>query len=173
MKLDLLVRRKGIDPVAETALYALRELMHRDIPEVASGELWRFECEAATESDREQLLRAACRAGRYINTNRDVARWVDWQAFPDPGAAGCSVDLWVRPKAPAEPSALRYFRTHGCAWLQQVEWGRWYRLQTRLRDAGAARELAMDLAVTRSRQHGLLLNPHLQDYTLLAVQEAR
>jgi hypothetical protein len=80
------------------------------------------------------------------------------------------VDLWVRAQAGADGVALRYFRLQGCGWVERVEPGRWYRLWTREPSVAAAGALAAEIAVTRSRQHGLLLNPHVQDFEILAIQ---
>ena len=170
-RLDLLVRRKGTDPVAETCAYALGTLMRLPIDAVETGDLWRFECTDAADMAPDRLVQAACRAGRYVNTNRDRAAWVDWAHPGQAAAAGCTVDLWVRGLGGPDGVALRYFRTQGCSWLDRVEHGRWYRLWTRARDRAEARTLATEIALTRSRQHGLLLNPHMQQFEILAVQE--
>ena len=170
-RLDLLVRRKGTDPVAETCAYALATLMRLPIDRVETGDLWRFEGPEAADVEPERLVQAACRAGRYVNTNRDRAAWVDWAHPVQAAAAGCVVDLWVRGLGGPDGVALRYFRTQGCAWLTRVEHGRWYRLWTRVHDRAEARTLATEIALTRSRQHGLLLNPHMQQFEILAIQE--
>ncbi|UCE02568.1 MAG: hypothetical protein JSW67_15225 [Candidatus Latescibacterota bacterium] len=170
MQLDFLVRRSGLDPTAETCLHALRDLMQLPVHAVEHGTLWRFHVSAGDESVRTQLERAACRAGRYVNLNRDTCVWVE------PGAraqtSACAVEVWVTQGDGRDPVALSYFRQQIGRGLTEVQSGVFYRLHVDEADPVAARRLVEDVATTRSRTHGLLANPHSQRVEILSVSPA-
>ena len=175
MELDLEVARRGIDPAAETCAHALRDLLGIAVWGVERADLWRFDAGPLAEPDRaricERLAGAASRAGRYVNLNRDIARW---QSGPRPYASdrpagGTAVDVWVRDGDGADPVALRYFRAQAHAGLQQVWRGTLWRLYLPEPDPGVARTQALEIALTRDRRHGLLANPHAQTALVLHV----
>ena len=173
MQLDFLIRRRGLDPAGETALHALRDLMHAPIVAVERGTLWRFDVEddADVRDVQQELERAASRAGRYLNTNRDVGAWLDagcaLQAQHE--GAGCAVSLWITSGDGRDDVARDYFRKRASARLARVRRGTLYLLSTSVVDVDAAREIVLDVAVTRSRAHGLLLNPHHEQFEVLSV----
>ncbi len=173
MRLEFLVRRKGIDTTAETTLHALRALMGLAVDAVEHGTLWRFEI--ASENDilrlKDALARAACRAGRYVNLNRDAHAWLDdasAQARVAPGQ--CATDLWICDGDGSDPAAAEYFAKQLGKPLQQVRRGTLVRLWTQHADAASAREAALQVAVTRTRRRGLLMNPHAQSVEVLRVR---
>lgn len=174
-RLDLLVTRRGTDPAAETCAHALRDLLAAPVDGVERGELWRFDAAAAGAEDaaalRRALERAALRAGRYVNGNRDVCTWLDGpRVYPaDAPPAGVAVEIWVCDGDGADAAALRYFRAQAGDAVQHVRRGTWWRLWMRTPAAGPAREWAWDLACTRSRTEGLLFNPQAQQAEILAV----
>jgi hypothetical protein len=173
MKLDFYVTRRGIDPAAQTCMTALRDLMHLDVAGVERGALWCFDLpdQAPLTTSRERLRQAACRAGRYVNTNRDVAAWLEGPR-PYPTAApatGHAVDIWVRDGDGADAAALGWFRAQALPELRGVRRGILWRLWLPARAPAAARALALDIAATRNRHHGLLANPHSQSATILDV----
>lgn len=175
MRLDLLIQRRGVDPTAESALHALRDLMRAPITAVEHGVLWRFEVasEAETRRVQDELQRAACRAGRYVNTNRDTWSWLDSHAATlHTRVDGCAVALWVTEGDGHDDVARRYFEARVAATLTSVQRGTFYRLWTYERDASRAREQILEVAVTRSRTHGLLVNPHTERLEVLAVTPA-
>lgn len=174
-QLDYLVARRGTDPAAETAAMALQDLLHLPIAGVERGELWRFELapEAEIASAKTAIERAAARAGRYVNTNRDAGSWLE-APRPYPALAprgGTAVDLWVRTGDGRDPSALRYFEREGSAAVRDLRRGILWRLWVA---AGAtqAAEIAWQAAETRARSLGLLFNPHVQNGEILAVVTA-
>jgi hypothetical protein len=174
-ELDLLVLRRGFDPAAETTGSALRDLLGADVTHVERGELWRFTFATPDPEGfaawRAPLVRAACRVGRYVNSNRDACAW--WSGsrpYPEqapPG--GAAVDLWVCDGDGEDRAAAAYFRRQTGAPLGAVRRGILWRLCFPGTDLDAARERAADLAVTRSRRHGLLSNPHAQRAELLGA----
>ncbi len=172
MRLDFLIRRRGLDPAAETALHALRDLMHSEVTDVERGTLWRFDLDdvdAAHEVQR-QLERAACRAGRYVNTNRDACHWLEPRA--DGAAAETAtyrVALWVTHGDGSDAVARAYFQKSVDVALRAVRRGVFWALTITARDADAARNRVLDLAVTRTRTQGLLANPHHERVEVLQV----
>lgn len=175
--LDLLVMRRGTDPGAETCAHALRDLLGAPVNSVERGTLWRFEI--ATEGAAEPaalapaLERAALRAGRYVNGNRDTCTWIAGAplAPPVPGD-GVPVDVWVYDGDGRDPVALAYFRSQAGAAVRDVRRGTRWRLWIRAASPEAAREVASDLAWTRSRAHGLLCNPQAQTAEILPAVPA-
>jgi len=173
MQLDLLVKRRGLDPSAETCLHALCHLMRVPVAGVERGELWRFEVaagESAAEC-RERLERAAARAGRYVNQNRDTCTWLDGpQPYPEAAPAGGSVaDVWVLDGDGRDAAALEYYRSQAVPALADMRRGVLWRLWLPEPDARAARALAQAITVTRSRRAGLLMNPQAQTAEVLHV----
>jgi len=174
-ELDLLVARRGTDPAGETCAHALRDLLGAPVAGVERGELWRFELAPAASGDpaavRIAVERAAMRAGRYVNSNRDTCRWITG-AVPYPADApplGVAVDVWVCDGDGRDAAALAYFRAQAGDVVRGVRRGTWWRLWMQEGPADAARERAWDLACTRSRTHGLLFNPQAQNAEILAV----
>jgi hypothetical protein len=171
-QLDYLVVRRGTDPAAETAAMALRDLLHLPIAGVERGELWRFELapDARLAPAREAIERAAARAGRYLNSNRDTGIWLEGPR-PYPRAAprgGTAVDLWVRNGDGRDAAALRYFERQPDAAVRGLRRGVLWRLWVQA-PADRAEEIAWNAAETRSRSQGLLFNPHAQTGEILAV----
>ncbi len=171
MRLDLLVRRKGIDPTAETCLHAMQALMGLDVAAVEHGTLWRFELERGRPAElRSQIARAASRAGRYVNTNRDRISWLDEaDAAEEPPSRTCT-DLWIHEGSGDDPVAHAWFARLVSVPFLQLRRGMLYRLWTDHAEPEAARQFAQEVAVTRNRRTGLLLNPHFQNLEVLGVR---
>lgn len=172
MQLDFLVKRKGLDPTAETSLHALRDLMGQDVRAVEHGTLWRFDVEGEARGHdlKREIARAACRAGRYVNANRDVFFWLDeasLEAARDPGTWG--IDLWICDGDGRDDVARVYFETQLRRDVRRLRRGMLYRLWIPASDAATARQRAEGLARTRSRHEGLLMNPHSQSLEILTV----
>ena len=177
MELEFEVARRGIDPAAATCEHALRDLLGLALAGVERAELWRFDAGPVGEAERaglcDRLARAASFSGRYVNPNRDRARWLAGPRPYDRGACarGCAVDVWVRDGDGEDAEALHYFRTQAHSGLVQVWRGTLWRLYLPVVDPLAAREQALEIAVTRARRHGLLANPHAQTAVVLHVVE--
>ena len=176
MRLEFLVRRAGIDTTAETTLHALRALMGIAVDAVEHGTLWRFEIAAEPEILRvkDAIARAACRAGRYVNLNRDVVAWLDDASVRARVAPGqFATDLWITDGDGTDPTAADYFARQLGKPFQQVRRGTLYRLWAEHEDAASARAAALQVAVTRTRRQGLLMNPHAQSVEVLRVWSHR
>jgi hypothetical protein len=175
VRLDFMVQRRGIDPAAETCAHALRDLLAAPVSYVERGELWRFESgevpHGSIEELQQRLRDAACRAGRYVNLNRDECGWMQAaRPYPDAAPAGAfAVDIWVRDGDGRDAAALAWFRSQAHHGLEDLRRGILWRLVLPAHDAAAAREAALELAVTRARAHGLLANPHAQTAEIVAV----
>jgi len=173
--LDLVVWRRGLDPAAETCEAALRDLLGVEVAAIERAELWRFEVGEAAGRERvalqERLRDAACRAGRYVNLNRDGCEWIDGPRPARADAApGCwAVDVWVRDGDGRDPAAVEWFRAQAAPEVYDLRRGTLWRLYLPTADAAAARELALDIAVTRARRQGLLANPQAQTAEVLYV----
>lgn len=173
MVLDFFVLRKGLDPTAETSLHALRDLMGQDVRAVEHGMLWRFDVESDGNDAalKREIARAASRAGRYVNLNRDETCWLDERAGSHSGPAGTwGVDLWICDGDGKDDVARAYFQGQIRRSLRGVRRGPLYRLWLPEPDADAARRTAEKLARTRSRGEGLLMNPHAQSLEVLGVR---
>jgi hypothetical protein len=81
----------------------------------------------------------------------------------------CAADVWVRDGDGRDAAALAYFRQRVTPRLADLGCGILYRLWLREPDPEAARRLALQLAVTRSRRAGLLANPHYQTVEVLEI----
>jgi hypothetical protein len=174
VQLEMVVSRRGVDPAAATCESALRELLRAPVAGVERGELWRFELLAPGADPgalRAELQGAACRAGRYVNLNRDECRWLDGPRPypPDAPRHGCAVDVWVRDGDGRDAVALAWFRKQVDAAIHDLWRGVVWRLWLPTPDPDAARETALELAVARGRRHGLLANPHSQSAEVLHV----
>jgi hypothetical protein len=171
-RLDFLVTRRGVDPAAETAAMALRDLMGADVAGLERGELWRFEVEngATLDATRTALERAACRAGRYVNLNRDTFVWLDEpRPYPRHGPTGGSaVDLWVTDGDGRDAAALAWFRAQASADVRGVRRGVLWRLVLPVAKEQAA-DIAWSLGESRARRDGLLFNPHAQRAEIVGV----
>jgi hypothetical protein len=175
MQLDFFVRRKGLDPTAETSLHALRDLMGEDVRAVEHGMLWRFEVESGADGAilKPAIARAASRAGRYVNLNRDETSWLDETETAHGPAGSWGVDLWIRDGSGEDEVARAYFQAQIRQDLRRLRRGPLYRLWLPLADAEAARRKAEQLATTRNRRQGLLMNPHAQSLEILGVRAGR
>jgi len=172
MTLDLRIMRQGTDPTAESSLHALRDIMGLPVLAVEHGELLRFAFSADVDvvQARQVLERAACRAGRYVNVNRDAVLWDDAASTQVAPEAGYRVDLWVRQRGGGDARALQWFRQHTELPVSSVERGRWYRIHVTAPDAAEARRRVEELAVSRARRNGLLANPHAEAIVVLRVE---
>ena len=170
--LDYLVARRGIDPAAETAAMALHDLLATPVCGVERGELWRFSLEPGADvtAARAAIARAAARAGRYVNTNRDAGTWLDaprpYPAGAPPG--GSAVDIWVTDGDGTDAVAAAYFARQPGTHLRGVRRGILWRLWLPVPQAAAA-DVAWAAAETRSRHQGLLFNPHVQRAEIVGV----
>jgi hypothetical protein len=175
VELDFVVARRGLDPAAETCEVALRELLGVEVAAVERAELWRFRAPdtspAASAELQDRLQRAACRAGRYVNLNRDTC---DWLRGPRPyaghaPAGGSAVDVWVRDATGRDRAALRWFRAQASPVVEDVWRGVLWRLYLPIADPKRAGERGLEIAVTRGRRQGLLANPNAQSAEVLHV----
>jgi phosphoribosylformylglycinamidine (FGAM) synthase PurS component len=174
-RLDFVISRRGLDPAAETCEAALRDLLGLPVAGVERADMLRFEFTstpaATSEHLRSRLEAAARRAGRYVNTNRDVCAWpVGPRPYPEAAPRdGWAVDVWVTHGDGEDPVAAGHFRPAVGPELRSVRSGVLWRLWLAAADADAARELALAIAITHGRRQGLLANPHAQSVEIVSV----
>jgi hypothetical protein len=166
--LELTVSRRGLDPVAWTALHALREMQLPSEPvALARADLWDFELPPRAEA--RTLIEWATSANWFANPSRDLAHWRRRPADEDrlarsavraDGGVGESgegaylVVSWIDSlAAPAHERAARRGLGHDVV----VRHGHIWWLATAGAPAGACLE-----AVIGGSQGGLLMNPNSQ-----------
>jgi hypothetical protein len=172
MNFALRVQRQGIDPTAESSLHALRDLMRLPVLAVEHAALWQIDVGHAPDlaAARRALEKAACRAGRYVNINRDAMIWdADDSTRPAP-QAGCAVDVWVTQGDGRDARALQWFRQYSGVDCHLVRRGRWFRVHVHVADPEQAQRCVEDLATSRTRHAGLLANPHSDSVAILRVR---
>jgi hypothetical protein len=166
--LQLLVLRRGLDPVAWTALHALRELQLPATPRaLGRAELWEFDLPEG--SGPEQLMSWAVSANWFANPSRDRVRWRRQPGDPTglaqaavraDGGVGSQGDgaylavTWIDAlDAPAHQKAAR---RHTGAEVEVRRGHVWW-----LGVSGAAATTCLE-AATGSGSGGLLVNPNSQ-----------
>lgn len=165
---QLLVSRRGLDPVAWTALHALREVALPATPRaLGRADLWEFALPPA--GGAEELIEWAVSANWFANPSRDLVRWREHNGDPTALAqaavradGGVGIDgngaylavTWIAAlSAPAhEKAARRHLGVEvavrrGHVWWLGVEGGPAGECLTTATGAGGG---------------GLLMNPHSQ-----------
>jgi hypothetical protein len=197
MRLDLLVTLKTADLVRETAWLALTGQLGWEgrLADLTRHRLWRFAVTgpAATEREGARGLLAAEieRSADYYNPNKERLVWPAAEALdegeplvvagaaasapralPAPGTPVWLLGLWVTDEGGEAPTLARRTAA-GLApsglELASLHTGSYWELALAAATADEARRLAADLAISRGRHEGLLLNPHYQEGRLLRV----
>jgi hypothetical protein len=165
---QLLVSRRSLDPVAWTALHALRELELPATPRaLGRADLWEFAL--PPECGVEELIRWAVSANWFANPSRDLVRWRRHSGDPtalsqaavradggvgDRGDGAYLAVTWIDAlRAPAHEKAVRRHLGAEIAVYRGHVW--WLGVEGK----SAAGCLA---AATGAGEGGLLLNPHSQ-----------
>ncbi len=198
MRLDLLVTLKTADLVRETAWLALTGQLGWEgrLAGLTRHRLWRFAVTGPAAAEREaarSLLAAEIeRSADYYNPNKERLEWpaadalgegeplalagpaaaTAPRALPAPGTPVWLLGLWVTDEGGAAPTLARRTAA-GLApsglELASLHTGSYWELALAAANAEEARRLAADLAISRGRHEGLLLNPHYQEGRLLRV----
>ncbi len=194
MRLDLLVSLKTADLVRETAWLALTGQLGWEgrLLDLRRHRLWRFSLSGAglaARTDAQRLLAAEVeRSADFYNPNKERLAWLDAdrlgegeplvaarstpQELAAPGGPIWLLGLWVTDEGgEARIQAGRMAAGLAAAGLELtgLRTGSYWELSLAAAGADAARALAADLAVSRGRHEGLLLNPHYQEGHLLGV----
>lgn len=168
IQLDLVVSRRGVDPAALTCEEALQSLLRLDVERVERALLWRFSIEAVGSEDvRAAIVRAAMRAGRDVNANRDRWTWADEEAAPE--SAGCVADVWVCDDDGRDLASLAYYGDVLGPRLVDLRRGVRWRIYFGTGSWEAALALTQEITTARSRRQGLLMNPQAQTAEILSV----
>ena len=188
MLLDLRVDLKTVDLVRETARMALEETLGWSgrLTGLRRSDLWRFEGEG--EGFREAVEREVARTGIFVNETKHQARFQDGAELGEgealrPEEVLSPVELKDGPPWRAlllvseeggerESLRRRVEPRLGGASLRSLKTGVLWEIILRAPDADSARRALTGLAVSRSRERGLLLNPHFQEGRLLSLEPA-
>ena len=193
MRLDLLVTLKTADLVRETAWLALTGQLGWEgrLLALARHRLWRFELGGALpvrEAAGRLLAAEVERSADFYNPNKERLTWLDAEALGEgeplaapvstpqalaaPGGPVWLLGLWVTDEGGEAPTLARRTAAGlagaGLA-LTGLRTGCYWELSLAAADADVARALAADLAISRGRHEGLLLNPHYQEGRLLRM----
>lgn len=188
---QLWVRLKVIDLVVQTAWITLTETMGfaEDLRGMLRYAWWRF------DADGEDAARISAAIDREIRmdsafTNQNKHRYhlaveadgkrivsgdLDLGAdMPGAGAGVFACDLLVTEKESGRDAAYaeRLGPRLGTVRLSSVRSGEVWRLLVRAADHAEAAAKVEEMAVTRSRRHGLLVNPHYQGFALIRTEPA-
>jgi len=195
VRLDLLVSLKTVDLVRETAWLALTGQLGwgERLLDLKRYRLWRFAAPgAALEAEvlRAALAAAIERSPDFYNPNKERLRWaapgelVEGEALaapagspppalPPAGAQPWRLGLWVTDEGGAASGLARRTAAQLAAAglvlpALELATGSYWELTLAAADRAEALALAGELAVSRGRHAGLLLNPHYQEGRLLA-----
>lgn len=196
MRLDLLVGLKTVDLVRETAWLALTGQLgwSERLLDLRRYRLWRFAVPgAAVDAGALGAALAAAleRSADFYNPNKERLRWAapgelsagetlvapavsPAHALPRAGAQPWQLGLWVTDEGGEAPALARRTAAQlAAAGLALpalgLATGAYWELTLAAADAAEALALAGELAVSRGRHAGLLLNPHYQEGWLLAL----
>jgi len=188
MHLDLRVDLKTGDLVRQTALMTLEETLGWQgiVLGIGRSDLWRFEGEG--ERFREAVEKEVARTGIFVNETKHRARFQDGAELGrgealDPEGALAPGELgdgpvWralllVSEEGGEKPALRRRVEQRlGGARLDSLQGVVLWEIRLRAPDADSARRAVTGLALSRSRERGLLLNPHFQEGRLLRLEPA-
>ncbi len=186
MRLDLRVDLKTGDLVRQTARMALDETLGWQgiLIELSRSDLWRFSGEG--EAFRERVEKEVARTSVFVNTTKHHAEfsegdWGDGEELDPSVALGPSrvsgerswrLQLFVTEEGGEHGALRRRVQPRlGGANLESLQGGVLWDITLKAEDEAMARGALIGLALSRSRERGLLLNPHFQEGRLLSVEE--
>jgi hypothetical protein len=180
--LTLSVELRGLDPSALTAQHAL---VHRlgygpALTETRRVDLWRLAVEAAGIPDALAIAGSwITRSNLFVNPNKHVYELAAARGTNGAGGAGrgkgrvawvvATSDPDLEGEAAVELIHRRFQGLELRAARRAVAWKLHFGAQV---ETGKVLELASDMAVARSRMHGLLTNPHFQSVVVVRAGSA-
>jgi len=187
MRLDLRVDLKAADLVSRSARMALEETLGWKgvLLGLRRSDLWRFRGEG--DRFRESLEKEVARTSFFVNTTKHRAEFAvgeklgEGQVLDPAEALGPAevegdrrwrLRLYVTEEG-GDRQALRKRvepRLAG-AKLASLSFGLLWEIVLAVADEKMARGALTGLAISRSRERGLLLNPHFQEGRLLSLEE--
>ena len=200
IRVELLVRLKVADLVAQTAWMTLTEKLDFSgrLRGLARYSYWAMDAEGGSaERIIDEIDRTVRLDSSFTNQNKhcyslraaggpagsglergDLRPERDFTAMDRGGGQGAPVfacDLLIREKdGSREEGFLSRLngRLDGVA-VSAMKAGEVWRILCEAPDAESSKRLAEEMAVTRSRREGLLLNPHYQIYEFIGVTAVR
>jgi len=170
---QIIVTLKARDPVAVTAAHAIHQKMHVDSLEtITLSELWELSFDADSAERVMELTRMLVdRSIVFVNPNKHNFLIRLEGDEPPYGEEEKNTPVFVvsylRGRAENPVLADRVRRRFNLKELRQVKRGRLWALRFGFSDADRRLELAREIARTESRQRGLLVNPHAEEYRVL------
>ncbi len=186
MRLDLRVDLKTGDLVRQTAIMALNETLgwHGILVDLRRSDLWRFSGQG--DQFRDAVKKEVARTSVFVNTTKHRAEfsegcWDDGvplnseEALEPARVKGdrqWRLQLLVTEEGGERESLRRRVQPRlGEAKLESLQGGVLWELTLKAEDEATARGALTGLTLSRSRERGLLLNPHFQEGRLLSVEE--
>lgn len=186
MRLDLRVDLKTGDLVRQTAIMALDETLgwHGILVALRRSDLWRFRGQG--DHFREAVEKEVARTSVFVNTTKHRAEFSegawDYGAPLNPdealeparvkGERHWRLQLLVTEEGGEREGLRRRVQPRlGDAKLESLQGGVLWDIILKAENKDTARGALTGLALSRSRERGLLLNPHFQEGRLLSVEE--
>ncbi|MCD6351752.1 MAG: hypothetical protein J7M26_06505 [Armatimonadetes bacterium] len=172
-EVELLVSLKIPDVTALTAANTLRRRMGYGevLEKLDRADYYLFDIEAAdVDAACERVRDIAEHTTLFVNPNKHVFEVQPWQAGASLRREG---DLYVvhclvrSLDYDAGPGMVESLHKLGYGEVRGLQTGTLWTLHLRVREEAAARALAEEIAVTKSRSQGLLANPHYQTCEVL------
>jgi hypothetical protein len=172
----LTVELKSADPTALTASHALTHRLGfgKVLAELRRTDVWRLRVEAAGIPDALALASSwITRSNRFVNPNKHVyelsARGGEGSGSAERGSGRVA---WVvatsEPDLDGEAAArLIHDRFGGRELVEARRAVAWMLRFTPAVEPSAVRGFAEEMAIARSRSHGLLANPHFQSVAIV------
>ena len=172
---QIVVTLKARDPVAMTAAHAIREKMGvRSLERITVSDLWEISFELDDALRLQELARMLVeRSIVFVNPNKHNYSIRIAKDEPLAGSVGedgepVYVVSYLRGRAEDPILADRVRRRFGLKGLTHIKRGRLWVLTFESSEMQGAEEIAREIAETESRHKGLLVNPHAEEYRVLA-----
>ncbi|MGD9518498.1 MAG: hypothetical protein AB7W28_03195 [Armatimonadota bacterium] len=167
-QIELLVRLKIPDVTALTTINVLRRRMGyaEILDKLDRADYYLFEVEAASEEEACEIVRKlAAHTSLFANPNKHVFEVRPWR--PNPRLSQhdgvYEVNCFVRSlDFDPGPGLVASLHKIGQESVRSLTTGTLWTLHLRVEDEAQARSIADEIAVTRSRSRGILMNPHYQ-----------
>ncbi len=166
--LALLVKHRVEDLIARTAEETIRRRLEggERLERLDREEFWEFDFRAG-EGFEEKLRRFTAGAELFVNPNKHHYRISEEGIFTGFTGRGWLLRVTGRDDIEGEVAKHTLIRQYGCEELQDVRYGVLWVIRLKDDEGGEGDgELAERMAITRSREDGLLVNPHFQEWKM-------